>query len=222
MSLGTRILVGLPLFLGLSAAPVVAQTPTGPGCTYDSYALRLEDGKIRRGVAGEEVGKLGWLGGGTDVLLAGPDSAAHYARLFSRTQRSTWLLGIVAAVGLTAMRVVAWDDASDGVLWAGAAGVPLTFYAFDAVYTRERVARRSAHRAVWWYNRQFTDPDAPPTVPMPSLWPRRHVPVPLILGGGGLGATIGYAADGSPEGALIGSLVGALVGGTINALIKRW
>lgn len=223
MSDRMRILAGLPLLLGLVAMPVTAQTPTGPNCTYDTCALRLEDGKLRRGVSGEEVGKLGWLGGGTDVLLTGPDSAAHYARLFSRTQRSTWLLGIVAAVGLTAMRLVAWDDVSEGMLWAGTAGTPLTFYALDAVYTRERVAKRSAHRAVWWYNRQFTYSDSTaPAIPMPSLWPRRHLTVPLIFGGGGLGATIGYAADGSPEGALIGSLVGSFVGGTINALIKWW
>lgn len=222
MSDRTRILAGLPLLIGLGAVPVRAQTPTGPDCTYDNCALRLEEGKLRRGVAGEQVGKLGWLGGGTDVLLAGPDSAAHYARLFSRTQRGTWLSAIVAAVGLTAIRLVAWDDASDGVLWASAAGMPLTFYALDAVSTRERVAERSAHRAVWWYNRQFTDMDAPPAVPMPPLWPRRHQPAPLILGGGGLGAAIGYAADGKPEGALIGSMVGSGVGAIIAALIRGW
>lgn len=223
MSDRMRILAGLPLVLGIAAVPVTAQTPTAPDCSYDSCALRLEDGKLRRGIAGEEVGELGWLGGGIDVLLAGPDSAAHYARLFSRTKRSTWLLGIVAAVGLTAFRLVSWDDASDGVLWAGTGGVPLTFYALDAVSTRERVARRSAHRAVWWYNRQFAHSDSTaPAIPMPSLWPRRHLPVQLILGGGGLGAAVGYAADGSPEGALVGSLVGSGVGAIINALIRRW
>lgn len=223
MSDRMRFLAGLPLLLGLAAAPVTAQIPARPDCTYDSCALRLENGKLRRGAAGEEVGKLGWLGSGTDVLLTGPDSAAHYARRFRRTQRSSLLWGVMAAVGLTAMRLVSWDDASSGVLWAGTAGVPLTFYAVDAAYTRERVARRSADRAVWWYNRQFTTSDSTaPTMPMPSLWPGRHRPAALILGGGGLGATIGYAADGSPEGALIGSLVGSLVGGTINAFIKRW
>lgn len=69
----SRFLVGLPVFLCAAALPGQAQSVSGPECTYDRCALRIEDGQIRRGAVSEPVGKLGALGGGTQLLLAGPD-----------------------------------------------------------------------------------------------------------------------------------------------------
>lgn len=218
-----RIFAALPFLLAVEAVPVTAQVSTERDCTYDSCALSLEDGKLRRGAAGDEVGTLGWLGGGTGVLLAGPDSAAHYARQLTRANRQSWLVGIPAIVVLGALQLAPWSDASDGVLWAGAAATPLGFYALDAASKRERVADRSARRAIWWYNRQFTGSDgASPSVPMPSLWPTRDVTGPLILGGGSLGIAVGYAADGGPDGAMIGSVIGSGVGALVGVLLREW
>ena len=103
-----------------------------------------------RGRAGEEVGHLGAFGGDVNTLLAGPDSAAAYGRLYVTNVRKASTLGLLGAVAYVAVLVRSdnlrdVDDTSFAVGLTGAAlavaSIPFTLR-----------AQRSLSRAVWFYN----------------------------------------------------------------------
>lgn len=141
-------------------APATMPGQAGPArapsaCTYETCALRVEPAffsapKLVRGRGGEQIGSLGMFGGGVDTLLAGPDSAAAYARRYVSNVRwgSTFgLLGtaafVVASVRSHGFRDTDNTDAAIALTGAGLAIVSMPFNVRAA---------RSLSRAVWYYN----------------------------------------------------------------------
>ena len=132
---------------GAAAAPV--------GCTYETCALRVEQSylgapKLLRGRAGEQVGALGMFGGGVDTLLAGPDSAAAYARRYVsniRTSSTFGLLGTIAFV-VASVQSDGFRDTDDTAAAFALTGAGLTIVSIPFVVR----ATRSLSRAVWYYN----------------------------------------------------------------------
>ena len=137
-----------------------SQAPTVGGmsvaCTYETCALRVENGffsvNLVRGQSGERVSRLGGFGTGVDVLLAGPDSAARYARSYvtaSRWSTGLTLIGSIA-FGLAIAAVDDWHDSDIGsteaVVVLAATGIVVASIPFSVK------AQRSLSRAVWWYN----------------------------------------------------------------------
>lgn len=140
-----------------------AQTPTiGPtgvpaACTYSTCALRVESrlfgSSLVRGAAGAPVGpRLSVFGGGVDLLLTGPDSAAAHARAYVRDSRraaTLGLLGTVAAVVLIVRTEGRPTNDIDGTSTGIAiASVGLSLAAIPFMIR----AQRGLSRAVWWYN----------------------------------------------------------------------
>jgi hypothetical protein len=118
--------------------------------------LRVDYGffstRLVRGSSGERVARLGWFGGGVDVLLAASDSAAHHARQYQSRKRTGDALGLVGGV-LTVAAYLMTDDAVDGsLLLIGGITFELVSLPFQFG------ARRSLDRSVWWYNRDLPRP----------------------------------------------------------------
>ena len=156
-----RIVIAVALTLAVPVA-VRAQSSTASapvGCTYETCALRVEPRfwgpqRLLRGREGVEIGKLGGFGGGVDTLLAGPDSAAAYARRYVNAARATNTLSLLSAVAFVVVATrTDWfrDDASDGEVAIGITGVAL---ALVAIPFRVR-AEQSLSRSVWFYNAAF-------------------------------------------------------------------
>lgn len=153
-----RIVIALSLMfvapLVANAQSSVARAPLG--CTYETCALRVEPRfwgphRLLRGREGVEVGKLGGFGGGVDTLLAGPDSAATYARRYVHAARTANGLSLLSAVAFVVVATrTDWfrDDASDGEVAIGVAGTAL---ALVSIPFRLR-AEQSLSRSVWFYN----------------------------------------------------------------------
>src|SRR4051812_6069916 len=89
--------------------PASGSAQAGParvpaGCSYDTCALRVEPGgflsgpRLLRGRSGEQVARLGMFGGGVHMLLAGPDSAAVYARRYVSNTRTSSTVGLLGAI----------------------------------------------------------------------------------------------------------------------------
>lgn len=154
-------LAALLAALPLAALPALAQEAGAAagipaGCTYLTCALRVEPGwgeRLVRGAAGETVSGLGGFGGGVNVLLAGPDSAAHYARRYRPAKAWTTGLGVVAFGTWVAAALRARDAKDD----EGAADHARTLAFVSTGLTLVAVpfnirARRSLARSIWWYN----------------------------------------------------------------------
>lgn len=163
-------MTGLPtrsllLLLTLALLPIrVARTQTTreavagiqPGCTYASCALRVEQHlffpRLVRGAAGETVADLGPFGGGSEILLGGPDSVAAHARTYVRSVRvanGLTLAGTVAAL-VVLVRTNDFDSATTDPanVTIAVTGVALSVAAIPFAMH----AYRSPSRAVWWYN----------------------------------------------------------------------
>ena len=133
-----------------------AQAASDTACSYSRCALRVEhrflSTRLVRGANGESVSRLGWFGSGVDVLLAGSDSAAHYARQYRSKRTTSDALGFASAA-LAIVAVTTTDDflESGPVLLAGIALelIALPFWLG---------ARRSLDRSVWWYNQGLPRP----------------------------------------------------------------
>ena len=146
-------------YAALQPATVRAQVPQGApdtACTYSRCALRIEhrllSTRVVRGASGESVGRLGWFGGGVDVLLAGRDSAAHYARQY-RSKRTTADALTATSIALALISVTQNDSFADGAPFL-IAGTTLELIALPFWLG----ARRSLERSVWWYNRDLPRP----------------------------------------------------------------
>ena len=146
------------------ARPARAQTPRDSvrgipaACTYMTCALRFEPAgflatpHLLRGAAGERVGSgIGLFGGGVDPLLAGPDSAAMYARRYVTAARTASVLGLLGTVTVAvALSDNNWrtTDPSSGAVAAALVGTALSIAAIPYAIR----AGRSVSRSVWWYN----------------------------------------------------------------------
>jgi hypothetical protein len=136
----------------LGGAPVRAPA----GCTYETCALRVEprffaSARILRGHAAEPVGSLGAFGGGVDSLLAGPDSAAFYARRYVSDSRTSTTLGLIGTVAVVIAVVSAGDIYGDDDTAATAAGIAGIGFTIASVPFALRAARNLS-RSVWFYN----------------------------------------------------------------------
>ena len=136
-----------------SQAPTVGGMPVA--CTYETCALRVENGffgvNLVRGQSGERVSRLGGWGTGVDVLLAGPDSAARYARSYVTASRWSTGLTLLSAIafGFAIAGADDWPDSvgsTDTVVALAATGILVVSIPFSLK------AQRSLSRAVWWYN----------------------------------------------------------------------
>ena len=126
------------------------------GCPYEACALRVEHrafGRyLVRGAEGERVSRLGGFGSGMGPLLAGSDSATHYARQYVTNTRWAEGLGLLAGVGLA----VAYlrdgglgEGFGDPTAQVAAVGGIVALYASLPFGLR---AQRSFSRAIWWHN----------------------------------------------------------------------
>jgi hypothetical protein len=137
-----------------------AQAPravaTAVGCTYETCAVRVEGGlfaeRLVRGAPGERVSTLGPLGGGVDLLLGGPDSAAVHAQSYVRNVKWSVPLAIAGAVALSVSSSstsgfksgrTSNGDVVSAIAGAVALAISVPF---------ELRARRELSRAIWWYN----------------------------------------------------------------------
>lgn len=124
-------------------------------CTYESCALRVEAAflsapKLLRGRAGEQVGNLGMFGGGVDTLLAGPDSAAAYARRYVTDIRRSSTLGLLGTVAFVAALIRSNNSSADD---APTVALAVTAGAFSIASIPFALrANRSLSKAVWYYN----------------------------------------------------------------------
>lgn len=160
----TSTRLGLPtllLVVGLLPISVDAQAAGGgraadSACTYTRCALRVDYGfftaRLVRGASGESVSRLGWFGGGVDVLLAASDSAAYHAREYQSQRRTSDLLGIVAGA-LVLVGAAQRDDYGAGLPFV-VGGLAVQLIALPYWLG----SRRSLDRAVWWYNRDLPRP----------------------------------------------------------------
>jgi hypothetical protein len=137
-----------------------AQSPSSAArapaaCTYETCALRIEPSvfsapRLVRGIAGEEVGRIGPFGGGVDTLLAGPDSAAVYGRRYVSNIKRSSALGLIGGVAYVAATVHSngfrhTDDTTVALALTGAGFAIVSIpFAFRAT--------RDLSRAVWFYN----------------------------------------------------------------------
>lgn len=153
-----RILVAVALTF---AAPLAARAQSSAarapvGCTYETCALRVEPrfwgpNRLLRGREGVEVGKLGGFGGGVDTLLAGPDSAATYARRYVTAARRSNTLGLLGGVAFVALLFHSdnfRDDLDDTDV---ALGITALGFSIAAIPFQLH-AKQSLSRSVWFYN----------------------------------------------------------------------
>jgi hypothetical protein len=141
-------------------APVSVSAQAGPvrapaGCTYETCALRIEQGffsapVLLRGRAGEQVGSLGPFGGGVDTLLAGPDSAAAYARRYVTNTRRATTLGLIGTAAFI-VALARTDNFRNGDDVATAFAITALGFSLASIPFELR-ARRSLSRSVWFYN----------------------------------------------------------------------
>ena len=108
----------------LAPAAAVAQdptrvvTPTGQPCSYDSCALRVEDGwfsrRLVRGPEGTVVARLGIGGPSLAGIVQLSDSAVAHARRYQSAQRTGDVVSLLGTIGSIAALVALDDDTSTG------------------------------------------------------------------------------------------------------------
>jgi hypothetical protein len=136
--------------------PVGAQAVHDSTCSYSRCALRVRRGffttRLVRGSSEERVERLEWFGSSVGALLAGPDSAVHYARRYQSRRRTGDAIGLAGGLlGLMAF----WT--TDNFLEGGPlliGGVTLQLISLPFLL----VAREDLDRSVWWYNRDLPRP----------------------------------------------------------------
>jgi hypothetical protein len=140
----------------LQPEPARAQAAPDTTCTYSRCALRVDYGffstRLVRGSTGDRVARLGWFGGGVDVLLAASDSAAFYARQYRTRRKTADALG-VATGALLLVGLTSGEDFYEGGPFVLAA-LTLELVSLPFVFG----IRRSLDRSVWWYNRDLPRP----------------------------------------------------------------
>lgn len=129
-------------------------TPTGQPCSYESCALRVEEGwfsrRLVRGPEGTVVARLG-LGGPklVDVVQLS-DSAVAHARSYQSAQRTGDIASLLGSIGSIAALVALDDDTDSGEVIAINVGAAVVFAIGQGFHIK---ARRELSRSLWWYNR---------------------------------------------------------------------
>lgn len=150
-----RVLVPAALFAPATLPAQASAVRAPSACTYETCALRVEPAffsapRLLRGRSGEHIGSLGMFGGGVDTLLAGPDSAAAYARRYVTDIQRSSTLGLVGTAAFVAALIrrnsSGSDDATTVALALTATGFGIASLPFSVR------AWRSLSRAVWFYN----------------------------------------------------------------------
>ena len=131
-------------------------TAAGLPCSYDSCALRVEDGwfsrKLLRGPDGMVVARLGLGGPSLASVVQLSDSAAAHARRYQTAQRVGVTLTAVGSVATIAAVVVLNQqdrDVRDQALAVNIGGLAVWVVGNTFLYK----ARRELSRSLWWYNR---------------------------------------------------------------------
>ena len=134
--------------------PARIVTPSGQPCSYDSCALRAEDGwfsrRLVRGPEGTLVAKLGWGGPGLASIVELSDSAVTHARRYQSAQRAADVISLIGTVGSIAALVALSDDADASQTVAINVGSFVVFAVGQGFHIK---ARRELSRSLWWYNR---------------------------------------------------------------------
>ncbi len=203
---------------------VEAQTDT-TRCTYALCGLKLEDGRIVRGLMEDDVGDVGLFSNGLGILRTGPDSAAAFADRVRRLQHEAvwWGIGSAAAYALATGSALWLQDPETAPTFGmmmGAVASPAAVLGLEQSIVASRSAGNAAKHGVAWYNRQF--PDAPPPTPLPSVRPVQDPSPYLIVLGSAVGGLLGYGAAGGLEGAYLGSAVGSFATGLLAPAFIRW
>jgi hypothetical protein len=205
--------------LSLSADRARGQERT---CTWDECALRVEGDALLEGSRSEYRGWVGEPAADVAVLLAGPDSAAAYARRIELAIPRSSLWSALGNAG-RGLALAAWihytlaDDAAEGWAWTAAVLTPVSASALTHARRQGVIADRSIRRSVWWYNRQFAAPadGLPPRTRMLAL-PNDYSGWDLApLAGGILGAAVTSVFFDSPGYITFGAMLGTSFGGQI-------
>lgn len=165
-AIGVAFLLAFP---GIVAAQNTAADVCGAGAPYRHCALWLDGKRVRRGAAGDVVGKSGgFLERLPLAALVRGDSAQHYAARYSSQVRRARVAGITGlAFGAATLAYLAtWTcdrdattgacrnaDRGDLLLLAGLGGTSFAALIGEAVMLAH--ATRSAGRALWWHNADF-------------------------------------------------------------------
>jgi hypothetical protein len=164
-----RCRIGVVLALGAVTwvgAPLPAQTTAAfraPACTYAECALRFEPGRwgrrLVRGAAGRTVGTFGLFhSSAVDTLLAGPDSAAAYARRYGKVERKATVFQSVASglvfFGLQRALQASHRNETRAIDWVA---IGAGYAAFWPAAHYQASAGSALSRSVWWYNAALVD-----------------------------------------------------------------
>ena len=151
-------LLAATMLPGRAAAQDTTRILTAGGlpCSYDSCALRVEDGwfsrKLVRGPDGVVVAKLGLGGPSLVSVVQLSDSAVAHARRYQSAQRIGATLTTVGSIA-TVAAVIALNqqdrDVRDEALAVNIGGLAVWVVGNTFLYK----ARRELSRSLWWYNR---------------------------------------------------------------------
>lgn len=151
--------------VALPAQTVAAQQVTSPiisqPCTYDTCAVRVEDGwfsrKLIQGTSGQEVARLGFGGPDPVMLLGVNDQARAHAQAYKSRQRTGTTLSLIGSIGSIVTYIMLFDDQSSesrrNTLVAINIGSLVTAYAGRSYL---QSARRELDRSVWWFNSEVS------------------------------------------------------------------
>jgi hypothetical protein len=142
----------------LGAQPAPAPTSA---CGYDECALRQDGNRIKRGLTGVSVAKMGVFSATSLVSIVQGDSATAYGHVFDKEYRRgirrLWLGLAVTEIPLLivrhrVLRSRSSLNSTDGVLIGTAVGgVVVTHLGGRAL----RRARTAASQSIWWHNRSL-------------------------------------------------------------------
>ena len=151
-------MLGLVPSARLQAQEAGAAAARPVACTYATCGLRVQRNfwsvRLVRG-AGEEAveKKLTGGGGGVELLLAGPDTAAIHARQYVRNVRRSTGFGLISVIGygVALWRTNNFQRGEDlGTVEVVALGTAIVTGITGVVYAHR--ASEDLSRSVWWYN----------------------------------------------------------------------
>jgi hypothetical protein len=153
--------IAVAIALGVAALvhgpdPLRAQSPTEP-CPYRQCALRLEPRGLGtalvRGVEGEVVGRLGFMGVRPElrILVSRSDSAVAHAERYQRLAPRGAVLAGIGSLLLVAPALR--EDLGDGAVIAATLGGAASTIAGTILLSR---AQRALARSIWWHNEALT------------------------------------------------------------------
>ena len=153
-----RFCITLPAALLFAIAPAPAAAQADSSCTYDACALRIEStffgGQyLARGLAAARVAPIAPFSTAVTRAFTGSDSAMVYAATFDTKYRWGTSMALAGSVIGAIPFVLEGDDYSDVDLAFTITGWGIALVGGWLVTS----GFRDLNRAVWWYNRQFSD-----------------------------------------------------------------